>query len=269
MAGPRLGDWAAGAPLRSNTRRRPVARAFSSKAVWADAGEAAASGQPRARAHGGAPPRRSTIFALSSGTPPSGVAVVRVSGPSADAALRALWPDLESGRAALPPPREMRLARLAWPAAAATAGGASERDGAGLTSPAPLSTAAGQHPAEVPPGRHPSRTPLDRALVVRFPAPGSFTGEDTVELHLHGGAATAAAARAALLALPAALRVRAARAGEFARRAYEAGKLDLTEVEGLADLLAAQVRVSCAYVVCCVQARACGYAQSRCEGGST
>jgi tRNA modification GTPase len=79
--------------------------------------------------------------------------------------------------------------------------------------------------------------PLDRALVLWFPGPASFTGEDMAELHLHGGRAVAQAALAALSAVPG---LRLAEPGEFARRAFEAGRLDLTEVEGIADLVAAE-----------------------------
>jgi tRNA modification GTPase len=78
---------------------------------------------------------------------------------------------------------------------------------------------------------------IDRALVLWFPGPASATGEDLAELHLHGGRAVAAAALDALLALPG---VRAAEPGEFTRRAFAAGKLDLAEAEGLADLLEAE-----------------------------
>lgn len=98
----------------------------------------------------------------------------------------------------LPPPRSARLVRLL-------------------------------HPAD---GR-----PLDRALVLWFPAPASFTGEDVAELHVHGGPAVVAAFLDALNTMP---RLRPAEAGEFARRAFENGKLDLTEIEGLADLVAAE-----------------------------
>lgn len=78
---------------------------------------------------------------------------------------------------------------------------------------------------------------IDDALVLWFPAPKSFTGEDVAELHLHGGPAVIEAALAACLALPG---VRLARPGEFTRRAFEHGKLDLTEAEGLADLIDAE-----------------------------
>jgi len=78
---------------------------------------------------------------------------------------------------------------------------------------------------------------IDRGLVLRFPAPASFTGEDVVEFHTHGSQPVIAALIAACLALPG---VRAAEAGEFTRRAFHAGKLDLTQVEALADLLDAE-----------------------------
>jgi tRNA modification GTPase len=78
---------------------------------------------------------------------------------------------------------------------------------------------------------------LDRGLALWFPAPRSFTGEDVVELHLHGSRAVLSAVLSALGALPG---LRLAEAGEFTRRAFDAGKLDLAEVEGLADLIAAE-----------------------------
>jgi tRNA modification GTPase len=134
---------------------------------------------------------RDTIFALA--TPPgrSGVAVLRVSGPRALPALRAL------GRRDPPPPRHATLCRLF------DAGGAA----------------------------------IDDALVLYFKAPHSFTGEDVVELHLHGGPAVIAAALQALSAMGG---LRLAEAGEFTRRAFENGRLDLAEVEGIADLIAAE-----------------------------
>jgi len=78
---------------------------------------------------------------------------------------------------------------------------------------------------------------LDQALVLWFPAPASFTGEDVAELHLHGGRAVGAAVLAALRVCPG---LRPAEPGEFTRRAFENGKLDLTAAEGLADLVLAQ-----------------------------
>ena len=74
---------------------------------------------------------------------------------------------------------------------------------------------------------------FDKALVLSFPAPGSFTGEDVVELHLHGGRAVLSAATQALTGLG----LRVAEPGEFSRRAFEHGKLDLTEAEAIADLV--------------------------------
>src|SRR3546814_2318943 len=77
---------------------------------------------------------------------------------------------------------------------------------------------------------------IDRGLLLWFPGPASFTGEDLGELHLHGGRAVVAAALDALAGLPG---LRPAEAGEFTRRAFDNGRLDLTAVEGLADLIQA------------------------------
>lgn len=131
-----------------------------------------------------------TIFALSSGAPPAGIAVVRVSGPEAGAALLAL-------AGTLPPPRRAVSRSL--------------RDNAGNL--------------------------LDRALVLWLPGPGTATGEDVAELHLHGGRAVVRAVEATLAALPG---LRQAEPGEFTRRAFANGRIDLAEAEGLADLLAAE-----------------------------
>jgi tRNA modification GTPase len=78
---------------------------------------------------------------------------------------------------------------------------------------------------------------LDRALAVRFVAPHSFTGEDVVELHLHGGPAIVADTLAAILRHA---ECRQACEGEFTRRAFDNGRLDLTAVEGLSDLVRAR-----------------------------
>jgi tRNA modification GTPase len=134
------------------------------------------------------PPSPDTIFALSSGRPPAAIAVVRVSGPRAGDALRALI-----GR--VPEPRRAALARLRDPQS-----------------------------GEV----------IDEALALWFPGPNSETGEDVVELQLHGGRAVIAAVLAALGRIEG---LRLAEAGEFTRRAFANGRLDLTAVEGLADLI--------------------------------
>ena len=134
-----------------------------------------------------------TIFALSSGAPPAGIAIVRVSGPRAGEALTAL-----SG--ALPPARQARRAAL--------------RDLAGAR--------------------------LDEGLVLWFPGPGTATGEDLAEFHLHGGRAVVAAVEAALGAIAG---LRRAEPGEFTRRAFANGRIDLAEAEGLADLLAAETEI--------------------------
>lgn len=131
-----------------------------------------------------------TIFALSSGTPPAGIAVVRVSGPQASATLAELC-------GAIPQPRRATARTL--------------RDAAGDT--------------------------LDQAMVLWLPGPGTATGEDIAELHLHGGLAVVRGVEAALATLPG---LRRAEPGEFTRRAFANGRIDLAEAEGLADLLAAE-----------------------------
>jgi tRNA modification GTPase len=132
-------------------------------------------------------PRDETIFALSSGRPPSAIAIVRVSGPQAGTVLTAL-----AGK--LPVPRMATRALI----------------------------------------RDSNRQPIDDAVVLWFPGPASATGEDLAEFHVHGGRAVLAALFAALGGFD---HVRAAEAGEFTRRAFENGKLDLTEAEGLDDLI--------------------------------
>lgn len=131
-----------------------------------------------------------TIFARSSGSVPAAIAIVRISGPQAGAALETLT------ARALPPPRMASVRTL--------------RRGTDV---------------------------LDRALVLWMPGPATATGEDLVELHLHGGRAVVAAVEDALAATPG---LSAAEPGAFTRRAFDNGRLDATEVEGLADLLAAE-----------------------------
>ncbi len=133
---------------------------------------------------------RSTIVALSSGSVPSGIAVIRLSGPHSRRALRLLAGDV-------PEPRRLLLRTLR------------DEDG----------------------------SELDQGLVVFFPAPASFTGEDCAELHLHGSRAVVAAILRFVCAIDG---IVLAGAGEFTRRAFEAGKLDLTQIEGLGDLVAAE-----------------------------
>jgi tRNA modification GTPase len=86
--------------------------------------------------------------------------------------------------------------------------------------------------------RHPdSSEPIDRALITRFEAPNSFTGENLIEIGVTGGRAVIAATAKALATIPG---LRPAEPGEFAWRAFMNGKLDLSEVEGLADLVDAE-----------------------------
>jgi len=133
---------------------------------------------------------RDTIFALSSGPPPSAIAVIRISGRRARVALESMI-----GR--VPEPRRAALARVRNPAS-----------------------------GEV----------IDEGLALWFPGPHSETGEDTAELQVHGGRAVIAAV---LMALGRLEGFRLAEPGEFTRRAFEHGRMDLTAVEGLADLVAA------------------------------
>lgn len=128
-----------------------------------------------------------TIVALSSGAPPSGVAVIRLSGPQTGALL-------QSVAGTLPEPRRLTLRPIG------------------------------------------ADSLLDRGLVAWFPGPHSFTGEDCAELQVHGSPAGVRA----ILTLLTRLGARLAQAGEFTRRAFENGKLDLIEIEGLGDLLEAE-----------------------------
>ncbi|MHA6689233.1 tRNA uridine-5-carboxymethylaminomethyl(34) synthesis GTPase MnmE [Devosia sp. A449] len=128
-----------------------------------------------------------TIVALSSGAPPSGVAVIRLSGPDVPGLLQTVV-------GSVPEPRKLVLRPIG----------------------------------------HDSL--LDRGLVAYFPAPHSFTGEDCAELQVHGSPAGVRA----ILKLLVNQGARLAEAGEFTRRAFENGKLDLVEIEGLGDLLEAE-----------------------------
>jgi tRNA modification GTPase len=132
---------------------------------------------------------RDTIFALATAPGRAAVAVIRISGPGAAVALRAL-----AGR--LPRARRAVMRRL----------------------------------------RGPDGGTIDQALTLWMPGPDSYTGEDVAELQVHGGSAVVAGVTRAL----AALGLRLAEPGEFTRRAFEAGKLDLDQAEGVADLVDAE-----------------------------
>jgi tRNA modification GTPase len=131
-----------------------------------------------------------TIFALSSGPPPAGIAVVRITGTKARFALETIV-------GPVPKPRRVALRTL----------------------------------------RDESGAPIDRGLVLFLPGPGSYTGEDIAELHVHGGRAVIAAVLGRLGSLAG---LRPAEPGEFTRRAFLNGRMDLTEVEGLGDLIRAE-----------------------------
>jgi len=134
-----------------------------------------------------------SIVALSSGVVPSGVAIIRVSGP-------ACLQIIETFLVTTPEARKATLAKIYLPD---------------------------------------EEKPLDEGLAVWFPAPNSFTGEDCLELQVHGSRVVVADLLEALCKLD---NVRTADAGEFSRRAFENGKMDLTAIEGLADLIAAETR---------------------------
>jgi tRNA modification GTPase len=108
----------------------------------------------------------------------------------------------------------------------------------GLQAGLVLTTLAGKLPAPRQASRRLLRDgasqPIDDAVVLWFPGPGTATGEDVAEFHVHGGRAVLAALLAAISIIP---NTRAAEPGEFTRRAFENGKLDLTEAEGLDDLI--------------------------------
>lgn len=131
-----------------------------------------------------------TIFALSSGALPSGVAVIRLSGPHVRSGLETLI-------GTLPSPRHAVLRDIT------------------------------DHSSQV----------LDRGLVLFFAGPHSFTGEDCAELQIHGGRAVVAAVLEHLATLDG---FRVAEAGDFTRRAFLNGKMDLSGAEALADLIAAE-----------------------------
>lgn len=135
-----------------------------------------------------------TIFAPATPAGRGGIAVLRISGPSTKAALRAL-----TGRSTFKP-RTATLVAISDPD---------------------------------------DRETLDRGLALWFPAPASYTGDDVAELHLHGGRAVTVSVLGCLGRLPA---LRPAEPGEFTRRAFENGKLDLTQAEAIADLVDAETQ---------------------------
>jgi tRNA modification GTPase len=134
-----------------------------------------------------------TIYALSSGPVPAAIAVIRISGPKARAALQTMI-----GK--VPEPRRAAFGTIRDPQ---------------------------------------SGEAIDQALILFFEGPNSETGEDVAELQLHGGRAVIAGVFEALSRMEG---LRPAEAGEFTRRAFEHGKLDLTAIEGLADLIYADTQ---------------------------
>ncbi len=129
---------------------------------------------------------------------------------------------LASGR----PPAAIAVIRISGPEAFASVAALTGR---GVPVPRRLSLRTLTDPV--------TATILDSALVVAFPGPDTASGEELAELHLHGGAAVVSGVLDALTALSG---VRLAEPGEFTRRAFANGRLDLAQVEGLADLVAAE-----------------------------
>ncbi|TIB42655.1 hypothetical protein E3P86_00313 [Wallemia ichthyophaga] len=142
-----------------------------------------------------------TIFALASAPGKAGIAVVRVSGPDVRRVYDALTPTPTHKQRRLPQERVMVNRSIVNPS---------------------------------------TKEVIDRALLVYFAAPRSFTSQDTLELHLHGGNAVVGAALNAIAGIDG---CRPAERGEFARRAFESHKLDLTEIEGLRDLVDAETEM--------------------------
>ena len=132
-----------------------------------------------------------TIYALSSGLPPAGVAVIRLSGPHCRFALETMY-------VSIPEPRKAAVRKLY---------------------------------------RGEDRTLLDEALVLYFQAPASFTGEDVIELHCHGGRAVVEAVLRELSLIDG---LRLAEPGEFTKRAFFEDRINLVGVEGLSDLIQAE-----------------------------
>lgn len=130
-----------------------------------------------------------TIFALSTGRLPSGIAVIRMSGPHVHAVLETVF-------SAVPAPRVARYGRFKA-----------------------------------------DEITLDHGICLYFPGPNSATGEDCGEFHLHGGVAVVNAMLATLAGIDG---CRLAEPGEFTKRAFVNGRMDLTSVEGLSDLIAAE-----------------------------
>lgn len=169
-----------------------------------------------------------TIYALSSGKGRSGVAVIRLSGSNALSALNALCTADEARHHDGPRPKR---------------GGGDGGESLGFI-PRQMVLRRLYHPS--------SREHLDTGLVVYFAGPRSFTGEDMVELHVHGGTAVSSAILGALGTLQG---VRAADAGEFTRRAFVAGRLDMTEAEGINDLIDAETQAQRAQALAQMEGR--------------
>ena len=210
--------------IRLARLRRPCSRSLCCPAALPQALQSilqqfAVPARPRSlrRYHHATDDTADTIYALSTAPGKAAIAVIRVSGP----ACRHIYSRLCPG-AVFPRPRVAALRKLYAPRQ--------------------------QLEPDPEPERHSTALLDPGALLLSFPGPQSVTGEDVLELHVHGGRAVVAAVLAAVpkcrdrhsSATPAALRIRPADPGEFTRRAFANARVSLPQIEALADTLAAE-----------------------------
>jgi tRNA modification GTPase len=170
-----------------------------------------------------------TIFALASASGRSGVAVIRLSGPASGPALLGLAPDLKM----LPLPRRAVRVHL-YDFDSNDSRFESESNNSHNNTPFDDQIDEKHNESE---SSHVPAGLIDDGLAIWFPGPASFTGEDVVELHVHGGSAVLEAVTGCLIRIDG---LRPAEPGEYSRRAFENGKLDLTAAEAIADLVDAE-----------------------------
>ena len=136
-----------------------------------------------------------TIYALSTGSGISGIAVIRVSGPKTTEVIK------EITRAKLPSPRVATLRKF---------------------------------------NKNGSKNLIDEGVIIWFPAPNSYTGEDLAEFHVHGSRAVVTAMHAAISKIKG---CRLAEPGEFTKRGFQNGKINLLKAESIADLISSETEI--------------------------
>ncbi|KAK0890004.1 hypothetical protein LTR02_015019 [Friedmanniomyces endolithicus] len=211
-----LHDHQQPSPLPNDLAKRPKKHTLLTPISYSS------SDQPRRYASPHHPHAEPTIYALSTAPGRAAIAVIRISGPACLDIYRALSPGKKE-----PKPRYATVRTLYEP-----------------SPPIPQNA---DHPNKAStPSPPPSQQVLDpNALILYFPAPRTATGEDVLELHLHGGPAVVKAVLPAIprcvnpSTTPGAPKIRYAEPGEFTRRAFLNERLDLTQVEALGDVLAA------------------------------